>query len=590
MITSLPGMRGLPSASLRTAAAAVSLAFALGGCRGTKSVDFPVSSPPSDSAGAHRGFAQSETAMVRIDLTADRREDEPLARYLVGYNDDTLAVADAGSSCFTFLSQQPTLDGWARSDQFGGDWQRQEQLLVSPALVRRGVGARHGDPWLAAWSSKNPDVPNIVLYVSVAQRGPGRLDGPFFLLLTRSLDNGKTFEDSFVLLGPQGAVPDGPKVAITGDGTTALVVWNEFGFPGVPNRIVSNLDGVLTASGTGLIDPDAIADPPDPSCSFRGAVAHPRVAAGRSTYYVAALVTYSCKNNTEFPQRLEVYRNPAIGIALGAPWQRILSAAPPPSLPVGFGVLNVQDAHGTPRFGTRIDRGSSLPSLAVGQAADGEFVIVADLQVQTGTLPDEAHREKVILFRLPKADTCDARHHRGDLDSCGSTVAGQEIDALAKANDMETVASRAGLWESKPAVFTGKVPDGTVDPRVGVIWYAQPYKGRISVTDEMRARTIVEAAVSKDGGVTFAGPFNLTAARREDSDTPKDPGIGAFFHPCQILCSGYFGEYLSGVFQFADTTPIDIVGTWGDSREGCTDQTSTTEHHHVWAGAVRPAN
>src|SRR6185295_6335783 len=138
MITSLPGMRGLPSASLRTAAAAVSLAFALGGCRGLKSVDFPVSSPPSDSAGAHRGFAQSETAMVRIDLTADRREDEPLARYLVGYNDDTL-------------------DGWARSDQFGGDWQRQEQLLVSPALVRRGVGARHGDPWLAAWSSKNPD-------------------------------------------------------------------------------------------------------------------------------------------------------------------------------------------------------------------------------------------------------------------------------------------------------------------------------------------------------------------------------------------------------------------------------------------------
>ncbi len=429
MIASLPDMRDLPAANLKMAVAAISLAFVLVGCRGTKSVDFPVSSPPSDSAGAHRGFAQSETAMVRIDLTADRKEDEPLARYLVGYNDDTLAVADAGSSCFTFQPQRPTLDGWARSDQFGGDWLRQEQLPVSPALVRRGVGARHGDPWLAAWSSKDPDVPNIVLYVSVAQRGPGRLDGPFFLLLSRSRDNGKTFEDSFVLLGPQGAVPDGPKVAI-----------------------------------------------------------------------------------------------------------------------------------------------------------------VADLQVQAGTLPDEAHREKVILYRLPKADTCDARHHRGDLDSCGSTIAGREIDALAKANDMETVASRAGLWESKPAVFTGKVPDGTVDPRVGVIWYAQPYKGRISVTDEMRARTIVEAAVSKDGGVTFAGPFNLTAARREDSDTPKDPDIGAFFHPCQILCSGYFGEYLSGVFQFADTTPIDIVGTWGDSREGCTDQTSTTKHHHVWAGALRPTN
>jgi hypothetical protein len=50
------------------------------------------------------------------------------------------------------------------------------------------------------------------------------------------------------------------------------------------------------------------------------------------------------------------------------------------------------------------------------------------------------------------------------------------------------------------------------------------------------------------------------------------------------------GEYLSGVFQFADTTPLDIIGTWGDSREGCTDQISTTRHHHVWAGAVRPTN
>jgi len=570
--------------------------LALGGCHGSKSVDFPVSSAPEDSQGAHRSFAQSETSMVRIDQP-ERPEGEPAARYLVGYNDDTLAVMDAATNCFTFTPQRPTLDGLGRSDDFGGNWQRKEQLPVTSALSGRGVGARHGDPWLAAWSSRDPAVPRIVLYVSVAQKGPGRLDGPWFLLLTRSRDNGKTFEDSFVLLGPQGGpqtqgVPDGPKVAITGEGTSALVVWNEFGQPGLPNRLVANLDlDTMTTSNTGLIDPAAIADPPDPSCRFNGAAAHPRVAAGRSTYYIAALVSYACSAGTT-KQRLEVYRNPAIGIVFGAPWQRILSVEPPPSLPVGFGVLNVQNANGTPRFGTLIDRGSSLPSLAVGQAADGEFVIVADLQVQAGTLPDEAHREKVILFRVPKADTCDARHHRGDLDSCGAQIAGQEIDALAKANGMETVASRAGIWESKPAVFTGKVPDGTVDPRVGVIWYAQPYKGRISVTDEMRARTIVEAAVSKDGGVTFAGPFNLTAARPGDPRPPEDPDdrdIGLYFHPCQILCSGYFGEYLSGVFEFADSGPIDVVGAWGDSREGCTNQASaTTRHHHVWAGAVRP--
>jgi len=565
--------------------------LALSGCHGSKSVDFPVSSPPEDSRGAHRSFVQSETSMVRIDQD-ERPEGEPAARYLVGYNDDTLAVEDIATTCFQFTAQRPTIDGLANSDDFGGNWVRHEQFPVTPALSEHGVGARHGDPWLAAWSSKDPAVPGRVLYVSVAQANRSRFGGPFSLLLTRSSDNGKTFEESFVVLPPQGPVPDGPKVAITGAGTSALVIWNDPSLKAVPIRLVTGLDADLRTTGTFLIDPVAIASPPDPSCTFASSAVHPRVAAGHDTYYVAALITYSCSAGLK--QRLEVYRNPPIGIALGVPWQRIMSVEPPPSLPsVGFGVLNAEDAHGTPQFGTLVDRGSSLPSLAVGQAADGEFAIVADLQVQAGTLPDEAHREKVILFRLPKADTCDARHHRGDLDSCGAKIAGQEVDALAKPNGMETVASRAGLWESKPAVFTGKVPDGTVDSRVGVIWYAQPYKGRMAVTDEMRARTIVEAAVSKDGGVTFAGPFNLTAARPGDPvppENPADPNLGLYFHPCPFLCPGsiYFGEYLSGVFEFADSGPIDVVGAWGDSREGCTDQHATTRHHHVWAGAVRP--
>lgn len=558
------------------------------GCHGCGSIDYPVSSPPGDSAGAHRSFAQSETTMVRIDQLGDRPEGEPAARYLSAYNDDTSAIMDAtDGTCFRFAPARPTLDGWASSDAFGGDWVRHEQLPVSSALQKQGVQARHGDPWLAAWSSRDFAAPGIVLYVSVAQGSLASRQGPWFLLLSRSHDNGKSFEDPFVLLGPQGDIPDGPKVAITGEGTSALVVWNQFGQPGVPSRIVWNLDANLTASATALLDPVAIGDPPDPSCRFSGAAAHPRVAAGRSTFYVAALVSYTCSAGPK--QRLEVYRNPAIGIAFGAPWERILSAAPPPSVTsAGFGILNVQDANGTPRFGTRIDRGSSLPSLAVGQAADGEFVIAADLQVQAGTLPDEAQREKVILFRLAKADSCDARDHRGDLDSCGSAVAGQEIDTLAKPNGMQTVSSRAGIWESKPALFTGKVPDGTVDRRVGLIWYSQPYKGRMSVTDEMRARTIVEAAVSTDGGLTFQGPFNLSAARPDDGGPPEDPNIGAYFYPCQILCSGYYGEYLSGAFQFADASPTAIVGTWGDSREGCTSQSLMTRHHHVWAGAVRP--
>jgi hypothetical protein len=45
---------------------------------------------------------------------------------------------------------------------------------------------------------------------------------------------------------------------------------------------------------------------------------------------------------------------------------------------------------------------------------------------------------------------------------------------------------------------------------------------------------------------------------------------------------------VSGVFQFADPGPTAIVATWGDSREGCLDQSASTRHHHVWAGALRP--
>jgi hypothetical protein len=561
--------------------------LALNGCNGCRAVDYPVSSSPNDPSGAHRSFAQSEASMVRLDQTGDRPEGEPASRFLVGYNDTTSSIADTNPmTCWTFTPERASTDGWAVSNDFGGNWARHDQLPVSPALKGRGVNARHGDPWLAAWSSKDPKVPGIVLYVSVAQQRLERYGDPFFLLLTRSLDNGKTFEDSFVLLGPQPRVPDGPKVAINGDGNLAVVVWNEPTLA-LPYRLVWNLDGPLATGATGLVDPVAAADPPNPTCTYNGASVHPRVAAGKSTFYVAALVSYSCTTGG-FPQRLEVYRNSSIGLALGVPWQRIVSVVPPPSIAAGFGTLNAQDAAGTPRFGTKIDRGSSLPDLAVGQGKDGEFVIVADLQVQTGTLPDEASSEKVVLFRLPQADTCDARHHKGDLDSCGQKLTGHTIDSLAKPNDMETVKNRAGIWESKPVLFTGKVPDGTIDERVGVAWYSQPYKGRMTVTDEMRARTIVEAAVSTDGGVSFSGPFNLMAKGDQSGDPPVDPDIGVYFHPCQLICTWYYGEYISGAFQFASPTTDAIVAAWGDSREGCTDQSSATKHQHVWAGAVRP--
>jgi hypothetical protein len=375
-------------------------------------------------------------------------------------------------------------------------------------------------------------------------------------------------------------------LAIAGDGNSALVAWA----PGGPYQYkpVWNLDQptMLVAAGAFTLDPRANADPPNANCTAVSGSSHPHIAAGRSTFYWAGEFSYTCPGGSV--TRIEVHRNSSLGIALGLPWQRILSAQIPVSIPGAVrGVLNTQDVTNPARFGTTTDRGGILPTLGVGQDVDGEFAIVVTEQVQAGTQADEAHREKLIQFRIPRADHCDAANHKGDLDSCGMAIAAQEIDSIATAGDIAAVRNRMGLWASKPALFTGKVPDGTVDTRVGLLWYAQPYKGRIGTDDEHRARTIVEAAISQDAGKTWSGPFTMTVPSDRDGIF-DDPDIGAFFYPCQILCNFYYGEYISGAFQFADAGPTAIVGAWGDSREGCSSQAvQPMRHQHVWAGALR---
>jgi hypothetical protein len=563
------------------------LAAAIAGACTCAPVNYPVSSPPA-AAASHRRFHQSETSMVRIDLPPNRPSGQPASRLVVGYNDATDAVVDAGANCWRYPGPA-SLDGWATSDTFGGPWARQPQLPISDSLRRAGVNARHGDPWLAAWSSKTAGVNGVVLYVSVAQQGLARIGPPFFLVLTRSRDDGATFEDGTVVLGPMSGVPDGPKVAISGDGLLALVAWAPGGL--WQYKLVWNLDAATMHSSPGAItfDPRANADPPDPTCTSVSQFRHPHVAAGRSTFYIAGEFTYSgCNGGSK--TRIEVHRNSTIGLAFGAPWQRILSAVAPASQgSVARGLLNAQNIVTPPRFGTEVDRGDILPALAVGQDEEGEYVIAVTEQVQAGTAADEAHRERLIQWRVPGADHCDAAGHRADRGTCGLAVPAQEIEAITTPGDFRDtrrVASRVGLWASKPAVFTGKVPDGTVDPRVGLIWYAQPYKGRLGVSDEMRARTVVEAAISNDGGRTYSGPFSLTAATEGDGIF-EDRDTGPYFYPCDSLCIHYYGEYVSGAFQFADPSLIAIVGAWGDSREGCTSQSVETQHQHVWAGALR---
>jgi len=521
--------------------------------------------------------------MVRVDLPPDRPPEQPASRFVVGYNDMTDAIVDAGADCWRF-SQPASLDGWANSDTYGGPWARQPQLPVSPSLSARGVNARHGDPWLASWSSRTAGVNGIILYASIAQQGLDRLGSSWFLLVSRSRNHGASFEDGVIALGPQQALPDGPKIAINGEGTLALLAWAPGGH--WDYRLLWNLDvPTMQVTGTFTFHPSANADPPDPSCTSVSPSAHPHVAAGHHTFYLAGEFYYSCTGGAQ--TRIEVHRNSNFGLAFGVPWERILSAVDPPSLPsVAPGHLNGQNVVTPPRFGTVTDRGDIRPAIAVGQDEEGEYVIAVTEQVQAGTEPDEAHRERLIQWRIPGADHCDAAHNRGDLGTCGLNISGQEIESISTPTDMRTVASRVGLWASKPAAFTGKVPDGTVDKRVGLIWYSQPYKGRLSVTDEMRARTIIEGAISTDGGKTYSGAFNLIAATEGDG-IYEEPDIGPYFYPCVLLCNHFYGEYLSGVFQFANPGLTAITAVWGDSREGCTSQSVQTEHMHVWAGTLR---
>jgi hypothetical protein len=150
---------------------------------------------------------------------------------------------------------------------------------------------------------------------------------------------------------------------------------------------------------------------------------------------------------------------------------------------------------------------------------------------------------------------------------------------------------RLGYYELKPHAFVGKVPDGgALDPRVGIVWYTQPYRGQqgMTITDEMRARTGVEGVLSTDSGKSYSSPISLIS-KDSGPGPPTDQTIGDYFIPCQFVGdpSGYFGEYIGGAFL--DTKSTQLAATWADSREGCMSQSSPgTFHMHVWSGWLQP--
>lgn len=528
----------------------------------------PVTSPPNQQD-ATRKLPQAETSLLRIDHTENG---SPVSRFMVTFNDDTNTAIPDGISWQYDPNGLKSTSGWATSPN-GKTWTRRTQIVASQALKNAGLNALHGDPWIAGWNSKDPNSPSVALY-SIGQTGLARFGPPWYLAVARSMDSGVTFQDPVIVLGPQPSLPDGPKVAVTGDGNFAIVAWHG---PGIQYKVLSNVrnNGGMTIppdnGGVHDVLPATIATPPN-NCGA-SPILHPQVAATVHTFYLTLRVAY-CQL-----VHFEVYRADAAALAAGGSFVRVLSVTDP----IGESDLAAQNLQaGT--FAHDFDRGGLGMSLAAGADQFGDYVLL--VAQRTATVQGENSHNEIVQFRLGSADTCDAANHKGDLDSCGA------IDMQPQPIEGQP---RLGMYELKPQAFVGKVPDGAfIDQRVGIVWYTQPYRGQQgNITDEMRTRTGIEAVVSTDAGKTWSAPLRLVS--KDNGPGPAtDPNIGDYFNPCQFKGDpdGYFGEYIGGAFL--DYYSNAVVATWADSRESCFSQSSPgTFHMHVWAGwsdAEKPKN
>lgn len=84
------------------------------------------------------------------------------------------------------------------------------------------IFALRGDPWLASWNGSRDNKDSLALYASISE-GEGNSQARWSLVVARSTDSGQSFEDP-VRVSSDGSLWDGPKIAITGDGTGAVVI------------------------------------------------------------------------------------------------------------------------------------------------------------------------------------------------------------------------------------------------------------------------------------------------------------------------------------------------------------------------------
>src|SRR5260221_2407826 len=377
-------MQGGPMKRSRAVAAALLLA----GCPFHNS---PVTSPPAQQNSPTRKLPQAKTALLRVDHVENGN---PVSRFIVTFNDDTDAAIPDGNSWQYDPNGVKSTSGWAISTD-GKSWTRQSQIVASAALQQAGLNALHGDPWIAGWNSKDPNSPSVALYVSIGQTGLKRFGPPWYLAAARSMDSGVSFQPPVIVYGPNQNLPDGPKVAVTGDGNYAIVAWHGAGIQyKVLSGIRSNAMTIPPDNG-GVHDilPAQIATPPV-NCNVASPILHPQVAATLKTFYMTVRVAYC--NDIHF----EVYRADAAKLANGqASFVRVLSVKGPG----GASALAAQNLMAN-SFAQDFDRGGLGMSLVAGADQFGDYVLLA--AQRTDTVQGENSHNEIVYWRLGQADTC----------------------------------------------------------------------------------------------------------------------------------------------------------------------------------------
>ncbi len=551
------------------------------------------SSPPGADP-ASQTAPQSETALAVVYPVPGGQ-----SRLILAYNDNTNTFSNAANGTYNLGA---SVMGWSASDDEGGTWTRHGQIPVAQGASYQTLIS---DPWLAARGS-------TVVYTFDASPNQTADQYHGIAVASFSWDGGTSFSPPVALSGDPHYI-DGPKVAITRDGSYAVVVWQTS--TNLPNgqQVLPAEFTILDLHQNGapvrapqILDPVANQALWPQFVGQNGCIVapsgvqptiydHPMVAAGNQlTFYLAFSIRWDalqlvdgqgnpCTPPVQSQTRHEVWRTTD-----GISWERILSV-------VGKRQEILMWAQGPDPANSYARRGT-LPAMVVSRWNGGDVIVLAAAEERdpNPNLP-EAQRQKVIVYRLPGADTCviAVGQNDGDLCGCGNCpaqgVSTFEADQNFVVKGKPLLADRAGVQQYQPALFVGR---DTEDSRVGLIWYTQPYAGlKPAAPLAQEEQTIVEGTLSQDAGASFGVVATITQQNGE-ADQLWDNPTGQYFIPCPLAPNpggGYFGDYIAGAFlDPEDKSSLRAIASWTDSRLGCISQTNlgTTYHQHAYFGGV----